>query len=168
MTRKRPLSSFNQKQVDESRRQQVEFLDALRGNKQLGRLPMSVRAAADLVGINRRSVIRWKEKDPAFASAYEDALEDSADVLEDEAVRRAVDGVPKAVYYMGEVVGREVVYSDDLLKFVLAGRRPERYRPNHQLNVQTNVNLEGPSDRDVAKALSLLIEETKAKQLENT
>lgn len=156
-----------QTSVDESRRNKVEFIEALRGNKQLRLLPLSVRAACDRVGVSRMTVRRWRADDLKFAAAYDDAMEDGADVLEDAAVTRAVDGVPRDVYYMGEVVGREQQYSDGLLQFLLQGRRAALYRPNSQVNTQVNLIQEAPSDRDVAKALALVIEEMKAKQLED-
>lgn len=98
-----------------------------------------------------------------------DAIEDSTDVLEDEASRRAM-GIEEDVFGRDEdgadaVIGKKTRYSDDLLKFLLQGRRQALYRPNHQVNTQVNVSLEPPSDRDVAKALSLLIEEAKQKQV---
>lgn len=148
----------------ESLVRRAEFIDLIRGNPARRQLPLSVRAACDKLKINRSVPFHWKKTDPQFASAYDDAIEDGHDVLEDEALRRAVDGVARDVYYQGEVVGQEQQYSDGLLQFMLAGRRPERYRPNHQINTQVNVQIEQPSDRDVAKALSLLIEEAKSKQ----
>ena len=36
-------------------------------------------------------------------------------MLEDEAVRRAVEGCKKAIFYQGKVVGYETEYSDQLM-----------------------------------------------------
>lgn len=146
----------------------AEFIDLLRGDLRLKRPPMSVRAACDQLKIARHTVKNWRQVDPQFLQAYEDALEDSTDVLEDEAARRAM-GVEEDVFGRDEdgeetVIGKKTRYSDDLLKFLLAGRRQALYRPNAQVAVQTNIQIEQPSDRDVAKALSLLIEEAKTKQ----
>lgn len=161
-------NAANQRAHEKSLVLRAEFLDLLRGDARLKRLPMSVRAASDAVGISRRTVIDWCQRDPQFALAYEDAKEDGIDVLEDEAGRRAM-GIEEDVFGQGEdgetvKVGTKVRYSDDLLKFVLAGRRAAVFRPNQQVNVQTNLTLEAPSDRDVAKALALLVEEVKQKQ----
>lgn len=145
----------------------AELLDLIRGNPARKQLPLSVRAACDKIRINRRTVIDWCEKDPAFARAYEDAKEDGLDVLEDEAVRRGVEGVTRPIYQGGELVGHEQVYSDKMLEMVLAGRRSAVFGRQAQLNVQNNVVVAEPTDRDVAKALALLLAETKARQVES-
>ena len=61
-----------------------------------------------------------------FADAWDDAYDAGNDRLEDEAHRRAVDGVERPVTYRGEVVGSVREYSDVLLMFLLRGRRPDR------------------------------------------
>ncbi len=162
-------NSATQRSHEKSLVVRAELLDLLRGDQRLKRLPMSVRAACDQLRISRRTVIDWCQRDPAFARTYEDAKEDAIDVLEDEANRRAM-GIEEDILGQdedGEPVksGTKVRYSDDLLKFVLSGRRAAVFRPANQVNVQTNLTLEGPSDRDVAKALALLVEEVKQKQV---
>ena len=149
---------------DESRRNKIEFLEMVRGDPRVNRLPVSVRMACDKVGISRTTVKNWRQTDSVFSSAYDDAMEDGVDVVEDEAVRRAVQGVTRAVYHAGEVVGHEQNYSDGLLQFILAGRRSAVYGRRPEVANQINLSLEAPSDRDVAKALTLLIEEAKQKQ----
>lgn len=150
---------------EESLRRRAEFIDYIRGDPRTKRLPMSVRAACDKVGVSRNAIKNWRQIDESFAEAYEDAMEDGVDILEDEATRRAVDGHVDPVYQGGELVGSRTVYSDDLLKFIMSGRRSRVYGRAPQINVQNNTVIEPPSDRDLAKALSLLIEETKQKQL---
>lgn len=51
-------------------------------------------------------------------------------MLEQEAYRRAVEGVEEPVYQGGELVGTVRRYSDKLLEFLLRGRRPQVYREN--------------------------------------
>ena len=53
----------------------------------------SVTKAAALAGTSRTRVYELRNRDPAFAAAWEDAEEVAADRLEDEARRRAVEGV---------------------------------------------------------------------------
>lgn len=161
-------NTANQRAHEKSLVVRAELLDLIRGNPARKQPPLSVRAACDALGISRRTPITWCQQDPAFAQAYDDAKEDGIDILEDEANRRAM-GIEEDVFGVGEdgepfVVGKKVRYSDDLLKFMLAGRRAAVFRPNNQINTQVNVALEGPSDRDVAKALALLVEEVKQKQ----
>ena len=49
------------------------------------------------------------------------------DVLEDEAVRRAKEGVEEPVYQGGKLVGHVQKYSDTLLIFLLKGAKPQKY-----------------------------------------
>lgn len=82
--------------------------------------------ASGAVGIDRRTAYTWKVKDAEFSEAWDDAVEAGNDGLEDEARRRAVDGIDKPVTVAGE---REVVkeYSDTLLTLMLKGRRRAVY-----------------------------------------
>ncbi|MBF0434622.1 MAG: helix-turn-helix domain-containing protein [Magnetococcales bacterium] len=83
--------------------------------------------AAEFAGCHRPHINYWRKSDPAFAQAFQEALEAGADVLEDAAFTRAVEGVIEDVYHQGRVVGQRVAYSDDMLKFLLAAARPEVY-----------------------------------------
>ena len=56
-------------------------------------------------------------------------------VLEDEADRRAVDGVQEDVYHQGDVVGQQTKYSDGLLKTRLAAEHPDKYSERHKHDV---------------------------------
>jgi hypothetical protein len=89
---------------------------------------LSVTRAADQAAVGRATVYGWRKSDAAFSSAWDDALEASADLLEDEARRRAVEGVEENVYYGGKPVGVVRKYSDSLLVMLLKGRRPAIYR----------------------------------------
>lgn len=80
----------------------------------------SARAA----GVTLRSVKRQYEQDPGFHELALDSLEEFADSLEQEAVRRAVEGVEEPVFHQGEIVGHVTKYSDTLLAKLLTGRRP--------------------------------------------
>lgn len=88
----------------------------------------SVTAACKLVGLGRRTVYEWKEADPVFAARMEAAQDRGTDALEDEAVRRAVEGVDEPVFYQGAVAGYVRRYSDTLLMFTLKGRRPDKWK----------------------------------------
>jgi hypothetical protein len=108
-----------------------------------------VRAAA-IVGIDRDNHYLWLKKDQAYAEAFTVAWERGLDFLEAEAVRRATEGTTKPVFHAGKRVldfvldenGQPVIkdgrpvptpavireYSDNLLMFVLNGRRSRVYR----------------------------------------
>lgn len=78
----------------------------------------------------------WLSTDPKYRAAYEQAKLEFAQVLEDEAIRRAREGVKKPVTYQGkqiEINGQpvwEITYSDVLLIFMLKGLKPGTYRDN--------------------------------------
>lgn len=63
---------------------------------------------------------------------WADALEQSADMLEKEALRRAVKGVKKPVYQGGELVGHVQVYSDSLMQTLLKAARPDKFKDRVQ------------------------------------
>jgi hypothetical protein len=90
---------------------------------------MVTRAARD-TGVARSTVYHAREHDEAFATAWGDIAEMTLERMEAEAIRRAVDGVDRAVYYQGMEVGLERQYSDTLLIFLLKAGRPDKYREN--------------------------------------
>jgi hypothetical protein len=58
----------------------------------------SVTAAVAVAGTSRRRVYQLRKSDPEFAAAWDESEEIAADRLEDEARRRAVEGVPEKVW----------------------------------------------------------------------
>lgn len=94
-----------------------------------------ITRAAHAAGYADSSYLRKLYKnDEAFAEAWEEAITAASDVLESEAVRRAVDGINEPVYYQGELVDVNTKYSDGLLQFLLKGAKPEVYRDNVNLS----------------------------------
>lgn len=88
----------------------------------------NISAACRELNIGRRTVYNWLGDDEEFRQLYEDAIETSTDVLEEEAWRRAVHGVSRPVFQGGKKVGSEQQYSDMLMALLLKGRRPAVYR----------------------------------------
>ena len=91
----------------------------------------SVSKAAALAGSSRTRVYELRKVDPAFATAWEEAEEIAADRLENEARRRAVEGVPEPLVSAGKLVrdddGQPMMirrYSDNLLLALMRARRP--------------------------------------------
>jgi len=91
----------------------------------------SVSTAAALAGLSRTRVYELRKVDPAFATAWEEAEEIAADRLENEARRRAVEGVPEPLVSAGKLVrdddGQPMMirrYSDNLLLALMRARRP--------------------------------------------
>lgn len=88
--------------------------------------------AARAGGISYGTLLRWMDDDPKFAELARVAIEAGNDLMEDEARRRAVEGVEKPVYQGGELVGYVQEYSDSLMQFMLKTRR---YNGPSEINV---------------------------------
>ena len=69
-----------------------------------------------------------RDNDATFAEEWDSAAEEGTDRLEDEALRRAVEGWEEPVYHQGVICGTIRRYSDGLLTMLLKARRPEKYR----------------------------------------
>jgi hypothetical protein len=87
----------------------------------------TIKQAAKIAGIERKSHYLWLEKDPEYVEMFKSAREQAGDQLEQEARRRAIEGVPEPVWYRGQIVGEVQKYSDTLLIFLLKGAKPEKY-----------------------------------------
>jgi hypothetical protein len=99
-----------------------------------------VAEAARAVGYTDTATLqRFRRNDEDFAEAWDLALESAAHVLEEEAIRRATEGVLEPVYYKGDVAGYKTNYSDTLLMFILRGLKPGVYRDNVR-GSETNIN----------------------------
>jgi len=114
--------------------------------KQRGFLAMlaqccNVGKSCAAVGIDRSTAYTWREKDADFAAAWEKALQIGISALEDEAHRRAFDGVDEPVFYQGEVCGAVKKYSDTLAIFLLKAHNPDKYRDNARLELSGRVEM---------------------------
>jgi hypothetical protein len=78
--------------------------------------------------LSRQRFYELRARDATFAEEWSRAVDEGTDRLEDEAHRRAVEGVPEPIFSRGEVVGERRVYSDRLIEFLLKARRPAVYR----------------------------------------
>ena len=86
--------------------------------------------ACKQAGVSTTSVSKWLRNDPEFALAYDEAIEESLDLLESEARRRAFEGVDRTRYVGTGENAREYIettYSDTLLIFLLKGGRPDKF-----------------------------------------
>jgi hypothetical protein len=102
----------------------------------------NVAAAARAAGYTRQWMYELRERDEAFAKAWDEALAEALDVAEGELYRRSVRGVVKRVYYKDEHIDTIREYSDTLLIFMLKSHRPEKYRET------TNTNITGTLKTD--------------------
>lgn len=101
----------------------------------------SVSGAANASGLPRSTAYDLRKEEEIFAKAWDEAVEAGTDALEDEAIRRAKDGVPKPVFYKGMACGEVQEYSDSLLMFTLRARRPDKYRENMKIDVTGTIDL---------------------------
>ena len=81
-------------------------------------------AACRAVGVPTRHVAAWVAQDKSAADRIKTAQMIGWAALENAAYQRAVHGVEKGIYYKGELVGTETVYSDGLLQSMLKARVP--------------------------------------------
>lgn len=101
-----------------------------------------VRVASAFSGAGRSTAYRERDRNPSFAEAWDDAMDDACDLMELEARRRAMNGVerPVSIRVGTDDQGRPLYklhsiteYSDTLLIFLLKGARPERYRNGYDI-----------------------------------
>lgn len=111
----------------------------------------NVSLACKLVPVSRRHAYVWRDEDPEFAARWAAAVDRGTDALEDEAIRRAHEGVAKPVFAKGvrsmDFIldengdpklgpdGKPLLrpafvqeYSDTLLTFMLKARRPDKFK----------------------------------------
>lgn len=84
------------------------------------------RAARD-AGVSSSSLYRHRAINALFAKAWDAAIGEALDALEEVLIERARDGVEKPVFFGGKVTGTVRVYSDQLGMFLLRARRPQIY-----------------------------------------
>jgi hypothetical protein len=123
------MSQDPMKQVKLTKARQGIFLKALADTG-------SVTTAVAMAGTSRTRVYELRKKASAFAAAWDEAEDIAADRLEEEARRRAIEGVAEPLVSAGKLVrgddGEPIMirrYSDNLLLALLKARRlPPRDR----------------------------------------
>ena len=116
----------------------------------------NVRLACEAAKIDRKTAYNLRDADKAFAADWEHAQAEAADLLEEEARRRAYQGVQRLKFHNGALItipvpsadgtplldkdGKPVMmpyveheYSDTLLIFLLKATNPEKYRERQQV-----------------------------------
>ena len=131
------------------------FMDALdRG--------MTVSGACKAASMGRSTAYGLRATDEAFAKAWDEALENGTDVLEDEAFRRACEGVLEPIVSGGRQVldteGKPMMqrrFSDNLMVTLLKARRPERFRERSTVDSTVTVAADsGPVIREVLQSMT--------------
>lgn len=118
----------------------------------------NVSASAEAASVSRSFVYERRGDDPAFAAAWDQALEAARPVLEEEAWRRAVEGVDEPVF--GRVgkdqdgqIGTVKKYSDALLTTLLKANAPEKYRERSEVKHTGKIDLGKLSDDELRAIL---------------
>ena len=97
----------------------------------------TIELTANECKVTRHTVYNWIHADPDFAAKVEAikpiAKEVYVGILEEEARRRAVEGVLEPVYYKGMLVDKVRKYSDVLLIVLLKANAPEKYRERTEI-----------------------------------
>jgi len=104
----------------------AEFKEAFL--RMLTELP-NMTAVCKLMVISPRNIAVARKKDPEFDKGVQEAMEQGYDMIEEEARRRAVDGVMEPIFFRGEEVGAVRKYSDQLLIMLLKGYKPKKFNP---------------------------------------
>jgi hypothetical protein len=96
-----------------------------------------VSRACKVSSIGRNAAYDARNSDPEFAAAWDEAIDEAADLLEEECRRRAYEGITRKKFNgRGEPIidpetqtqYYEREYSDTLLIFTLKAARPEKFR----------------------------------------
>lgn len=94
----------------------------------------NVTASAEAAGISRAHAYKMRGENEEFAAAWDEALEQAIDSLEQEARRRAMEGWDEEVYQNGGLVGTKRRYSDTLMCALLNAHRPDKFRYNAKVD----------------------------------
>lgn len=103
----------------------------------------NVSKACRKAKMTRTTFYEWLQKDKKFKKDYDRVLKVAVGLMEDEAKRRALDGVLEPVFYKGEKVGSIRKYSDTLLIVLLKAHAPEKYRE------RVSTEISGPDGKPI-------------------
>ena len=106
----------------------------------------SVSKAAEKTGISRQTHYLWLENE-TYATAFEKARKMAGDLLEEEARRRAVEGVTEPVFYKGKKCGTVKKYSDALLTLLLKGAKPDTYKERVQSEISGELTIDNMAEK---------------------
>ena len=95
----------------------------------------NVTKAAYSVDIHRVTAYEYKAKDSEFSLAWDNALKEGIDLLENSVTVRSFKGQKKAVWYQGKKCGSIIEYDTGMQKFLLAAHDRERFGKNPDVNV---------------------------------
>lgn len=113
-----------------------------------------VSRACSIVKVSRPAAYDKQRTDPEFAEKWAIAWKRGWDAVEEEALRRAKEGVDRPVFQGGRKVGVVREYSDGLLQFLLKGNKKSIYAERTE-NLNANLDLkDAMSEEDLNKLLA--------------
>ena len=126
------------------------------------------RMAREAAGVSSGSVANWRRQIKGFAALEREAVQDAKDTLLASAYNRAVHGVLKPVFQLGNLVGYEREYSDKLMEVLLKGMREEfKPEPPKEAGTTTNIVITDPAAiADVVRRLSPTSQPKQAQAIE--
>jgi hypothetical protein len=135
----------------------------------------NVLRAARAAKVGRATHYQWLDEDPTYRARFQEAMRIGIRTLEDEAVRRAYEGVKKLVFWKGKPVRvngelvYETEYDSNLLIFLLKGYDRKRFGDKNQVDVKFPTRIEDLPEElldQFIEQFAALAEAHKQKQLE--
>ena len=120
---------------------QIECDTVLENMARVGNLARAAKPLGRSADAVKKHALRF----PDFAEQLEQARLEFCGRLEDAAVTRAVDGVPKGIWHQGVRCGTEQVYSDGLLAKLLEANI-DKYRSKSHIAIE-DVSKLSPVDK---------------------
>ena len=118
-------------------------------------------AAAAACGVSPQTISYHKKHDPVFAEKVAEAINLAKHEVDTEIRRRGIDGYEKPIYFQGQLVGYETVYSDTLLMERARALMPERYSKRSQVDINQNITVEHKAKEKLAQLLDAeLVDDT--------
>lgn len=116
----------------------------------------NVGKACAAIDVSRRAAYNWRNEKPEFACAWDEAVRIGVTALEDEAHRRAFEGVDKPIVHKGVVTNTMKDYSDTLAIFLLKAHDPDKYRENSKVELAGSIDVGKMSDAELDAELAAL------------
>ena len=134
------MPKMNQPKLPVTDARKAIYLEVLRTT---GSHAAAARAATPgATSARRPGHMTWvdlRRKDPEFAAACDDALQDALGRLEKAAYDRALNGWKRPVYQQGQLVGHDLVVDNGLLLRVLSRLDPS-WSPNRNVTVEGSID----------------------------
>lgn len=106
-----------------------------------------IKDACDAAGIHRNTVAYWLENDPTFEPKFNDAKEESNDLIRRQIHNRAF-GYRKELHYKGLKTGDTIEeYSESLLTLLARSRMPKEFRQNTGIELSESPELSEVRER---------------------